>query len=153
MSIADELQEELEDAMRRRDRSRLDVIRQVRTEASLRAAAPGFSGEVDDDLYRETIGSYVKKMTKARDEYLSLGERGAEMARKLSFEIDYLSRWLPTMAGEDETRALVKAALSELGVDDPGQAGKVVGHLMRMRPGQLDGALVNRVVREELSSG
>ena len=51
MSIKDELQAELRDAMRARDRRRLDVIRSVETEVSRAKAAPGFSGEVDDALH------------------------------------------------------------------------------------------------------
>ncbi|MFQ5968233.1 MAG: GatB/YqeY domain-containing protein [Acidimicrobiia bacterium] len=151
MTIADELQAELEDAMRAKDRARLDVIRQVRTEASIRASAPGFFGEVDDDLYQEVISSYVKKMSKARAEYEALGEAGAEMAEKLAFEVSYLDRWLPQMQDEEETRALVRGAISELGVEDPKQAGRVIGHLMKAHPGELDGGLVNRLVREELA--
>ena len=151
MTIAEELQAELEDAMRTKDRARLDVIRQVRTEASIRASAPGFSGEIDDDLYQDVISSYVKKMGKARQEYEELGERGSEMAEKLAFEISYLDRWLPQVKDEEETRALVRDAIGELGVEDPKQAGQVIGHLMKAHPGELDGAVVNRLVREELA--
>lgn len=153
LSIADELQDELQDAMRAKDRPRLDVIRQVRTEASLRASAPGFSGEMDDELYQEVITSYVKKMSKARDEYKALGDQGAEMAAKLEFEISYLNRWLPQMRGEEETRQLVREAVAELGVEDPEQSGRVIGHLMKAYPGELDGGLVNRLVQEELAAG
>ena len=62
MSIKDELNAELKDAMRTKDRRRLDVIRAVETEVSRAKAAPGFSGGVDDDLYRKVISAFVKKM-------------------------------------------------------------------------------------------
>ncbi|HEY5578650.1 MAG TPA: GatB/YqeY domain-containing protein, partial [Acidimicrobiia bacterium] len=110
MSIELELQQELEAAMRSRDKPRLDVIRQVRTEVSIKVAEPGFAGSIDDDLYRAVIGSYVKKMAKAKEEYDSLGERGAPMAAKLEFEISYLGRWLPRLLSEEETRSLVRQA-------------------------------------------
>ncbi|MGH8936668.1 MAG: GatB/YqeY domain-containing protein [Acidimicrobiia bacterium] len=153
MTIREELAEQLKQAMRERDRWRLDVIRQVETEVSVAKSAPGFSGRVDDDLYRRVIASYVKQMDKARREYEELGERGRAMADKLAFEIDFLSTWLPTKAGEEETRAEVRRAIEELGVTDPKAAGQVIGHLMRTRSEQLDGALVNRIVREELTGG
>ncbi len=68
----------------------------IESEISLAKSAPGFKGEVNDDLYRQVIASYSKKMDKARAEYLDLGPRGEEMARKLGWEVEYLSRWLPT---------------------------------------------------------
>src|SRR5690606_24668072 len=108
MAISDELANELKDALRAGDKLRKDVIRQVQTEVSTARSEPGFSGEVDDALYERVITSYVKKMDKSRQEYLDMGERGAAMAEKLGFEIEYLGRWLPKKAGEDETRVLVR---------------------------------------------
>lgn len=153
MSIRDELAAELTEAMKTRDAPRRDVIRQIQTEISIARAQPGFSGETDDAFYRRIIASYVKKMDKARLEYADLGERGEAMAEKLAFEVDYLSRWLPKKLDESETRRLVQEAIAELGAaGDEKAAGRVTGHLMRARGGDLDGGLVRRVVTEELAS-
>ena len=56
MSIHEELAAELKDAIRGRDRRRMDVIRQVETEVARARTEPGFHGEVDDALYRRVIG-------------------------------------------------------------------------------------------------
>ena len=154
MSIREELAEELRDAMRARDARRRDVIRQIETEISVARSQPGFTGEIDDNLYRQVIGSYVKKMEKSRQEYLEVGQRGEALADKLGFEVDYLSRWLPSRLGAEATRELVRGAIDELGVDgDEKAAGRVVGHLMKRHGDDLDGGLVNRLAREELTAG
>ncbi|MFQ5948867.1 MAG: GatB/YqeY domain-containing protein, partial [Acidimicrobiia bacterium] len=150
--IQEQLAAELRDAMKSRDRRRMDVIRQVETEMSRAKSEPGFQGELDDGLYRRVIAAYVKKMDKARREYEELGDRGRHQAEKLAFETDYLQRWLPEALGEDETRELVRQAIAELGVQDPKMVGRVVGHLMKSGREGLDGSLVNRLVREELDS-
>jgi len=153
MTIKEELASELKDAMRANDGPRRDVIRQIETEVAVARSEPGFEGEVDDDLYRQVIGSYVKKMDKSRQEYLDLGERGAAMAAKLGFEVGYLSRWLPQKLDEEATRALIREAVTELGAaGDEKAAGRVTGHVMKARGQDLDGGLVNRLVREELSA-
>ena len=151
MTIQEELASELKEAIKTGDAPRRNVIRQVETEIAVAKAAPGFKGDVDDELYSKTIASYVKKMEKARQEFTALGDRGADQAAKLAYEVDYLSRWMPQLAGEEETRALVRAAIAELGVDDPKMAGRVTGHIMKSASG-LDGGLVNRLVREELGA-
>ena len=148
--VQTELREELKDAMRKRDQDRVDVIRQVETEVSVAKTAPGFKGEVDDALYRRVIAAYCKKMEKAKQEYDQLGDRGREMASKLGFELTYLARWLPQKLSEEETRELVRRAIAELGVAGPKSLGKVVGHIMKQGLPDLDGALVNRLAREEL---
>ena len=150
MSIHEELQAELKDAMRANDKPRRNVIRQIETEVAVAKSAPGFRGDVDDELYRRVIVSYVKKMDKARGEYVSAGDRGREQAAKLGYEIDYLSRWTPTSLGEEETRELVEAAIVELGADDPKMTGRVIGHVMRSGA-ELDGSLVSRLVKERLA--
>lgn len=151
MTIQEELSAELKAAMRDKDKPRLAVIRQVETEVSRVRSEPGFDGEVDDGLYEKVIGSYVKKMEKAREEYVALGERGEEQASKLAFEVEYLSRWLPQSMGEEETRAIVQAAIAELEASDPSMTGRVMGQIMKAGHAGLDGGLVNRLVREELS--
>lgn len=154
MSIREELAEELRDAMRAKDAPRRDVIRQIETEIAVARSQPGFTGELDDDLYRQVIGSYVKKMSKTREEYLEIGERGEAMAEKLGFEVEYLSRWLPKKLDEETTRSLVREAIEELGVAlDEKAAGRVTGHLMKQHGKDLDGALASRIVREELTAG
>ena len=153
MTIKDELKAELRDAMRSGDHRRREVVREIETQVSRKRSEPGFVGEADDDLYLEIMGSFAKKMDKAASEYEGLGERGVDMAAKLRWEVGYLSRWLPTKRSEEETRRIVRDAIAELGADDPKMAGRVVGHLMKTMGDELDGGLVNRVVREELESG
>lgn len=153
MTIAEQLAAELTDAMKKRDGPRRDVIRQVQTEVATARSQPDFEGQVDDAFYQKVIASYVKKMDKSRSEYAELGERGEAMANKLAYEVDYLSRWLPTKLGEDETRALVKEAIVALGVaGDEKAAGRVTGHLMKTHGKDLDGGLVNSLVREQLQA-
>jgi len=151
MTIKDDLAEELKDAMRNRDKPRLNVIRQVQTEVAVAVSAEGFAGEADDELYTAVIASYVKKMNKARKEFESAGERGADRAAGLQDEVEYLSRWLPSQLGEDETREIVRSTIADLGATDPKQVGQVTGAVMRSGA-ELDGSLVARVVREELGA-
>jgi hypothetical protein len=150
MSIHEELAAELRDAIRGRDRRRMDVIRQVETEVARARTEPGFHGEVDDALYRRVISSYCKKMDKARLEFVAAGDRGRPQAEKLAFEIEYLGRWQARTLDEAATRELVRAAIAEAGGADPKMVGRVIGQVMKAAAGTVDGGLVNRLVREEL---
>lgn len=154
MTITDQLSEELRSAIKAKDGPRRDVIRQVQTEIATARSQPDFTGEVDDAFCQRVIASYVKKMDKSRVEYESFGERGKAMAEKLAYEVDYLSRWLPQKLGEERTRQLVTEAIAELGAaGDDTAAGRVIGHLMKSHGQDLDGGLVNRLVREALAAG
>ncbi|UCG41474.1 MAG: GatB/YqeY domain-containing protein [Acidimicrobiia bacterium] len=150
--IEEELRAELKDALKSKDTARSNVIRAITTEVQKRKAEPGFAGVVDDALYLEVMASFAKKMDKARREYEGYGERGAEQAAKLAFEVEYVSKWLPTKLDEDATRALVEQVVDELGVaGDPSATGRVMGTVMKAHKDDLDGAVVNRIVREVLA--
>ena len=151
VSIEAELNAELQDAMRAHDRNRTDVVRQINSEVAHAVTAPGFKGEADDELYRKTIAAYAKKMGKALAEYESYGDRGAQSAAKLRFEVEYLGRWLPKPLSEQEVGAMVDVAVRELGAADMKAMGRVIGHVMKQHPG-LDGSVVSRLVRARLSS-
>lgn len=151
MSIESEIADELKDAMRTKDQPRLDVIRAVKTELGKTTTAPGFEGAIDDDLYRGVIESFVKKVKKSHAEYAGLGERGEEMAGRLAFEVEYLSKWLPRKLDEDATRKLVEETIAAVGASEPGDKGKVMGRLMKDHKDDLDGQLVNSLVTEALA--
>jgi uncharacterized protein YqeY len=152
MTIAIELAAELKDAMLKKDARRRDVLRQVQTEITIARSEPGYDSSKDDEVVQGVIESYSKRMQKSITEYEGYGERGADMAEKLRYEVDYLSRWMPQKLGEDETRALIEAKIAELGVaGDEKAAGRVTGMIMKDHKDDVDGALVNRLVRESLA--
>lgn len=150
MTIQEQLIAAQKSAMKSGDRATLGVIRQIQSEVAIAKAAPGFTGEVDDDLYRATIAIYVKRMDKARAEYEAMGDRGRDQAEKLAFEIDYLSDYLPQKLDEDATRMLVDEAIAALGATDPKMTGQVIGTVMKSGQ-EVDGKLVARLVNEALA--
>ena len=148
MALADDLSSALKDAMKAKDKPKLDAIRQIQTEIAKKKAEKG--EEVNDDLVLGVISSYVKKMIKAVEEYQSLGDRGQEMAEKIQFEIDFLSTYLPEQLGEEEVEKIVDEVLSELGDVDISQMGRVIGAVMAKGDG-IDGSVVSKIVKQTLT--
>ena len=148
MALIDDLSTSLKEAMKAKDKPKLDAIRQVQTEIAKKKSEKG--EEATDELVLGVISSYVKKMAKAVDEYNSLGERGAEMAQKIQFEIDFLSQWLPEQLSEEDVEKLVDEVLTELGEVDMSQMGRIIGAVMAKGDG-IDGSIVSRIVKEKLT--
>ena len=148
MAITDDLSAALKEAMKAKDKPKLDAIRQVQTEVAKKKAEKG--EEATDELVLGVISSYVKKMTKAVEEYQSLGDRGLEMAEKIQFEIDFLSGWLPEQLSEEEVVIIIDEVLAEIGDVDMSQMGKIIGFVMAKADG-LDGSVVSKLVREKIS--
>ena len=148
MALADDLSTALKEAMKAKDKPKLDAIRQIQTEIAKKKSEKG--EEVNDELVLGVISSYVKKMAKAVDEYKSLGEKGEEMANKIQFEIDFLTTYLPEQLNEEEVEKIVDDVLAELGDMDMSQMGRVIGAVMAKGDG-IDGSIVSKIVKDKLN--
>ncbi len=150
MTIEEQITARMKDAMRGKKEAELSVLRMIKTQAQTARSAPGFDGETDDAFWVEVIGKYVKQQTRARAEFESAGEAGAAQVESLSFEIDYLSEFLPRKLDEAATRALVKEAIQALDISNPKMVGKLMGHIMKTHKDEVDAAVVKRIAAEEL---
>tara|TARA_Y100000817_G_scaffold149936_1_gene117323 strand:- start:103 stop:549 length:447 start_codon:yes stop_codon:yes gene_type:complete len=148
MALTDDLSTALKEAMKAKDKPKLDAIRQVQTEIAKKKSEKG--EEATDELVIGVISSYVKKMTKAVEEYQSFGDRGTEMAEKIQFEINFLSEWLPEQLSEEDIEKIIDEVLSAMGDVDISQMGRVIGAVMSKGDG-IDGSVVSRIVKEKLT--
>lgn len=151
MGLEQTLDETLKRAIKDRDARTADVVRMVKTRLAERRTAKGFTGEVDDALVLDVIGTYRKQLQKAIGEFEKAGDRGAEQVARLQFEMQFLDRYLPRRLDEASLRTLVKERLTALGISDPRQAGRLVGDIMKTHKGQVDAADVKRIAEALLS--
>jgi uncharacterized protein YqeY len=152
MSIEAQLGELLKEAMRNKDARTADCIRMIKTKHMERRTAAGFKGPLDDALWLDVITAYQKQLRKAREEYVAVGERGADALPQIDFEIGFCARFLPKAASDDEVRAAVRETVARLGVSDIKQSGRVVGEIMKAHKGKFEAASVKRIVEEELGA-
>jgi uncharacterized protein YqeY len=148
MGLEQRLDETLRQAIKDRDTRSADVVRMIKARVTERRTAKGFSGEVDDALIVDTIGSYRKQLQKALVEFEKAGDRGAAQAAQLRFEIEFCERFLPRRLDAAALHALVRERRHALGITDLKQVGRLVGDIMKTHKGQVDAADVKRVAEE-----
>ncbi len=151
-TLEDQLRQQLTAAMKAKDSRTANLVRMINTKIMERRTAKGFTGVVDDAVIRDVINSYKKSMEKARTEYAALGAKGQEQVTELDFELAWCATMLPSMAGEDELRAAVAAAVAALPSKDPKMAGKIIGTVKKQFGDRADAQLVKRLADEILSA-
>jgi uncharacterized protein YqeY len=152
MPLSQQLDDTLKTAIKEKDTRTANVVRMLKTRLTEHTTSKGFSGQVDDALVVDVIGAYRKQLQKALAEYEKLGDRGAEQATELKFEIGFCERFLPKNMDEADLRALVAERLKALGITDAKQAGRVVGDVMKTHKGQVEANDVKRVAEELLKA-
>ena len=106
-------------------------------------------GKREEGLDNSEIETLVAREVKKRKEAASLlDEERAENELK---EAEILSKYLPEMASEDEIRAAVKAEISTMGEVSIKQMGAIIGNMKAKFGNSADGAVLAKIVKEELS--
>ena len=152
MSLEQELTDRLTQAIKTKDAPTADVVRMLKTRLQERRTAKDFSGTINDAVVLEVIAAYRKLLQKAIAEYDKLGERGAEQAAKLRFELGFCEGYLPKGLDEAAVRALVQERIRALGIADVKQVGRLVGDIMKTHKGLVEAADVKRMAEELLKS-
>jgi hypothetical protein len=147
MSLRDQINNEVKDAMRSGDARRRDALRLLT--AALKQK------EVDDRkaLTDSDVIAIIDKMIKQRRDSIAQFEKGnrPDLAEKEQFEISVLERYMPQALSEEAIEAAISAAIAESGAKAPADMGKVMGVLKPTLAGRADMAKVSARVKARLS--
>ncbi len=146
MNLKEQLNNDLKAAMRAGDTARRDTIRLLLT--TLKNAEIEQGGE----LAEPAVNVLLQKQAKQRRDSIAAFEQGAraDLAASEQVELEIIEGYLPEQMGEAEIREVVRAEIERQGASSPQDVGKVMGPLMGKLRGKADGAVVQRVAREEL---
>ena len=147
MSLTEQLQADMKNAMRDGDAHRRDTLRMAI------AAVQNADKDKREDLTDEEALAVLTKQVKSRRESIKAYRDAGrdDLADKEQAEIDVLAPYLPEQLGEDEVRVLVTEAIASTGASSPRDMGRVMSALMPKVKGRADGALVSGLVNQELA--
>jgi len=147
MSTQEVIQEHIKTAMKQKDSLRLDVLRGMKT------AIKNKEIEKVKNLAEEEVVQVLQTLVKQRKDSIEQFSRGnrPDLAQREEAELRILQEYLPEPVATDEIQRVVKQAISELGVSDPRDMGKVMKAVMGKFSGRLvDGKTVSDLVRASL---
>lgn len=147
MSLLDDLQAALKDAMLAKDEIQRETLRMVL--AGCKNARIELGRELEDADVQRVITKAVKSRQDSAEQYESAGR--TELAERERAEIAVLEGYLPKRLDEDATRAAAQAIVADLGLESKKDMGRLMKELMSRHPDQLDGKLASRIAGELLS--
>ena len=147
MALKEQLNEDMKQAMRAKDKNRLSAIRMVR--GAVRDKEINSQVELDDDGVLEVIASQIKKRKDALEQ-LRKSNRDDLVDAEME-QINTLQAFLPAQLSQEEIEAVVTNAIEELGATSIRDMGKVMGKLVSQLRGKVDNSVVSQIVRQKLS--
>jgi uncharacterized protein YqeY len=150
MSLRERFTQEMKDAMKGGDKSRLAAIRMIQAALKDRdIEARGAGKEVSE----EDILALLQKMVKSRQESLAMYEQAGreDLAATERGEIAVIQSFLPAQMSDEDVKAAIAAAITETGATAMKDMGKVVGVLKAKFTGQMDFAKASALVKAALN--
>jgi uncharacterized protein YqeY len=147
VSVKEQLDQELKQAMRDKDALKLSVIRMLKSAIKYREIE--LIKPLDDAGVLAVISSEIKRHKDSVEQYKA-GNR-MDLADKEDAELKILQGWLPAQLGEEEVRKLVEAAVLKANAQGPKDMGAVMKLLMPETQGKADGKMVSELVKARLS--
>ncbi|HEY5999079.1 MAG TPA: GatB/YqeY domain-containing protein [bacterium] len=146
MSLKDQLEGGLKEAMKSGDRVAVSAIRLSLSE--IKNAAIDKRRPLEDNEVVNILRSGIKKRQESIEMFAKGGRQ--DLVDKETAEAKVIERFLPAGLSAAELEALVDAAIAESGAASMKDIGKVMKAVLPKVAGRADGAEINKLVRAKL---
>lgn len=147
--IAEQMQQDLKDAMRARDQVKVAALRMAIAAVKEAAVAGKAAKELTDADVEQVLRTQVKRRDEAAEAFQAAG-RDEQAQRELD-ERSVLSAYLPEELADDELEGLVDDALAKGGFTEPSQMGPAMNAVMAAVAGRAEGKRVSAMVKAKLA--
>lgn len=149
MTLTDQIDTDLKQAMRDRQAEKLAVLRLLKSAIKYAAIEKhGQSGQLSDPDAVVVIRKQVKQRQDSIEGFLKGGR--PEAAEKEQAEMEVLNAYLPKALSKEELDALVDEAITETGATTKAQMGLVMKALQEKVAGRADGKTLSQAVQARL---
>jgi hypothetical protein len=149
MSIYDDVNTQLKQAMRARDKMRVAGLRGIRAAFIDEQKKKNGTDTVADDVCITILRRLAKQRRESIEAYRDGGRDDLRIAEESDLAI--IDAFLPKLADEETTRAWVAEAVAATGAASMRDMGKVMGHLMKNHKADLDAKMANGIVKAALA--
>jgi len=149
MSLTEQVQKDMTDAMRKKEELRLSTLRMMK--AALQNKQIEKRGKLEEKEELQVFSTMIKQRKDSIEQF-EKGNR-PELARKEADEITIIEEgYMPKSLGEEEVVATVRATIAEMGSPTMKDMGAVMKNVMAKFAGaRVDGKLVSETVKKELA--
>ena len=145
--MKDKLQKDLIDAMKNKDKMKIDVIKLVK--ATIQNEEINLKRELSD----EEVLSIITKQVKMRKDALSDFEKAGreDLINQYNDEINILNEYLPKELSEEEATKIIDEAFDLVKPNGPSDMGKIMKEVSPKLKNRFDMSKASAIIKEKLS--
>ena len=148
MEMFDRISNDIKDAMKAKDKVRLETLRNIKKVFLEAKTAPGANDTLTDDAAMKIMQKLVKQ---GKDSAALYNEQGrADLAEAELAQVAVIETYLPKQMSAEELEAALKDIIAEVGAEGPKDMGKVMGTATKKLTGLAEGRAISAKVKELL---
>ncbi len=147
MSLEEKILDDMKQAMKSNEKSRLSTIRMIRT--AVKNKEIDLRRKLDDDEVLRVIQGMLRRSEESIEQFKAGGR--ADLVEKESKEVEILKSYLPQSLSQEEIVKIIDESIQETQASSLKDLGKVMKSVMPKLTGKADGKLINQLVKERLS--
>jgi uncharacterized protein YqeY len=147
MSLIEEIDDEIKEAMKARDTERRDALRLILD--ALKKSEKELQRPLSEEEELQVMQRERKKRVEAAEAFREGGRQ--EQADAEERELEILEEFMPEQLSEEEIEDIVDDVIAEVGATSMAQLGRVMADVMPQIAGRADGSQVSQIVREKLA--
>ena len=148
MEMFDRISNDIKDAMKAKDKVRLETLRNIKKVFLEAKTAPGANDTLTDDAAMKIMQKLVKQ---GKDSATLYNEQGrADLAEAELAQVAVIETYLPKQMSTEELETALKAIIAEVGTEGPKDMGKVMGTATKKLAGLAEGRAISAKVNELL---
>jgi len=148
MTLTEKINSDLKEAMKAKDKVKLESLRAIKS-ALLVAATEKGASESSEESELKMLQKLVKQRKDAATIFTEQGRD--DLAQPELDQVAIIEDYLPEQMSEDEVKAIVDAVVAESGATSMADMGKVMGMANQKLAGKADGKLIAGLVKAALA--
>ena len=145
----DRISNDIKDAMKAKDKVRLETLRNIKKVFLEAKTAPGANDTLTDDAAMKIMQKLVKQ---GKDSATLYNEQGrADLAEAELAQVAVIETYLPKQMNAEELEVALKAIIAEVGAEGPKDMGKVMGTATKKLAGLAEGRAISAMVKQLLA--
>lgn len=148
MDMFDRISNDIKEAMKAKDKVRLETLRNIKKVFLEAKTAPGANDTLTDDAALKIMQKLVKQGKDSATLYTEQGR--ADLAEAELAQVAVIETYLPKQMNAEELEAALKAIIAEVGAEGPKDMGKVMGTATKKLAGLAEGRAISAKVKELL---
>lgn len=149
MNLKEKINNDLKDAMKSGDKTRLAVVRSIRA-LILEFEKSGIGRELNSEDELQMLTTAAKKRKDSIEQFRNAGRN--DLADQEEKELKVLQEYLPKQLNEDEIKAEVVRLASQIGAKSKEDFSKLMPLVMKELKGKADGKIVKSIVENFLAT-